>query len=117
MLFNIFIIYFRKLRDVCDFGDGPLNILSGIQLLDVDIDTDNSAIKLGAFFQFFWNDCRIKIQNASVSEIVNVDPSLIEKIWLPDVYFYDLRSFTKHELFRDVQGGIRLNRTKTNVSG
>ena len=107
------------MRKVCDIGDGPLDILSGIQLLDVDIDTENSAIRVGAFFQFFWNDCRIKINNASDidGQIVNVDPSLIEKIWLPDVYFYDLRSFTKHELFRDVQGGIRLRRTETNETG
>ena len=107
------------MKDVYDFVAGPLEIRSGIQLIDVDIDSENSAVYCSVFFQFFWIDGRISIKNADEidGKIVNVDPSLIEKIWLPDLYFYDLRSFKKHELFRDVQGGIRLKRTEANVTG
>ena len=110
---------FRKMKDVYDFDDGPLEIRSGIQLLDVDIDAKDSAIAISAFFQFLWKDSRISIKNVHEidGQTVNVDPSFIEDIWLPDLYFYDLRSFKKHELFRDVQGGIRLRRTKENETG
>ena len=110
---------FRKMKGIYDFDDGPLEIRSGIQLLDVDIDKKDSAIVIAAFFQFFWKDNRIWIENAHEidGQTVNVDPSLIEEIWLPDLYFYDLRSFKKHELFRDIQGGIRLRRTKENETG
>ena len=103
---------FRKMKDVYDFDDGQLEIRSGIQLLD-------SAIAISAFFQFLWKDSRISIKNVHEidGQTVNVDPSFIEDIWLPDLYFYDLRSFKKHELFRDVQGGIRLRRTKENETG
>ena len=107
------------MRNVYDFDDGPLEIRSGIQILDVDINTENSAISIAAFFQFFWKDSRIKILNANEIDVlsVSVDESLIESIWLPDFYFYDLRSFEKHELFRDVQGGIRLRGLKSNETG
>ena len=107
------------MRNVYNSDDGPLKIRSGIQILDADINTENSAISLAVFFQFFWKDSRIMILNANETEgqSVSVDPSLIETIWLPDFYFYDLRSFKKHELFRDVQGGLRLKGTKSNETG
>ena len=113
------ILFFRKMKHVYDFVDGPLEIRSGIQLIDVDIDSENSAVYCSVFFQFFWIDRRIRMTNVDEvdGEMVNVDPSLIEKIWLPNLYFYDLRSFKKHELFRDVQGGIRLKRKEANVTG
>ena len=99
--------------------EGPLEIRTGIQIIDVDIDSENSAVCLSVFFQFFWIDRRINITNVSEIDgrIVNVDLSLINQIWLPDFYFYDLRSFKKHELFRDNQGGIRLRKTQTNEPG
>ena len=108
------------MKDVYEnFVDGPLEIRSGIQLTDVDIDSENSVVFCSVFFQFFWIDRRIRMKNADEMDgkIVNVDPSLIEKIWLPDLYFYNLRSFKKHELFRDVQGGIRMKITEANVTG
>ena len=107
------------MRNVYDFDDGPLEIRSGIQILDVDINIENSAISMAAFFQFFWKDSRIKILNANEIDVlsVSVDENLIESIWLPDFYFYDLRFFEKHELFRDVQGGIQLRGLKSNETG
>ena len=106
------------MKEVVNFTDGPLEIRSAIQLLDVDIDAKNSAIDIAAFFHFFWKDSRIRINASEIDgETVNVDPSLIEEIWLPDFYFFDLRSFKKQELFRDVQGGIRLRRTKEKETG
>ena len=69
------------MRNVYDFDDGPLEIRSGIQILDVDINIENSAISIAAFFQFFWKDNRISIENANEidGQTVNVDPSLIEE--------------------------------------
>ena len=97
---------------------GPIKILGAIQLLDADIDSEESKVNVFVSLQFFWIDNRIvwKQENDADTDI-NVDQSLIKKIWLPDFYFYDLRSFEKHELFRDFQGGLRLYRTPKNETG
>ena len=96
--------------------EGPLEIRSGIQLLDADIDSENSNLLVFVTLRFFWTDNRIVWRHKNDTYIA-VDKSVIEKIWLPDFYFYDLRSFDKHELFRDFQGGLQLKRTETNETG
>ena len=95
--------------------EGPLEIRSGIQLLDADIESESNLLVFVSL-QFFWIDNRIVWKNEDKTE-VDVDQSVIERIWLPDFYFYNLRSFEKHELFRDFQGGLQLKRTSKNDIG
>ena len=51
------------------------------------------------------------------SNVINVDLSLLQEIWLPDFYFYELQSFEKHEIFRDIQGGLRIKKTDQKDTG
>ena len=72
-----------------------------VEILDV-LDHDFSA----EFYMYFfaaWNDSRL-INNATSGKTVNIDTEFLEKLWVPDVYIYNVKSFHNSRVLTDFAG-------------
>ena len=96
--------------------DGVLKVKTGIQLMDLSIDMDNSDLAVTVSTQFFWVDNRVIKLKRSV-RVLNLGPGILNELWIPDFYFYDLQSFHNFKLFRDIQQGLRIEEKENLDSG
>ena len=96
--------------------DEVLRVKTGIRLLDLSIDMDNSDFAVTVSTQFFWVDNRVIKLKKRVS-ILNLDPNILNELWIPDFYIYDLQSFHNFKLFRDIQQGLRIEEKENLDSG
>ena len=77
---------------------------------------DNSDFAVTVSTQFFWVDNRVIKLKKRVS-ILNLDPNILNELWIPDFYIYDLQSFHNFKLFRDIQQGLRIEEKENLDSG
>ena len=84
--------------------------------MDLSIDMDNSDFAVTVSTQFFWVDNRVIKLKKRVS-ILNLDPNILNELWIPDFYIYDLQSFHNFKLFRDIQQGLRIEEKENLDSG
>ena len=97
-------------------GEKVLKVKTGIQLMDLSIDMDNSDLAVTVSTQFFWVDNRVIKLKKGVSKL-NLDPNILNELWIPDFYIYDLQSFHTFKLFRDLQIGLRIEEKESQDSG
>ena len=97
-------------------GEKVLKVKTGIQLMDLSIDMDNSDLAVTVSTQFFWVDNRVIKLKKGVSKL-NLDPNILNELWIPDFYIYDLQSFHTFKLFRDLQIGLRIEEKENQDSG
>ena len=84
--------------------------------MDLSIDMDNSDLAVTVSTQFFWVDNRVIKLKKGVSKL-NLDPNILNELWIPDFYIYDLQSFHTFKLFRDLQIGLRIEEKENLDSG
>ena len=84
--------------------------------MDLSIDMDNSDLAVTVSTQFFWVDNRVIKLKKGVSKL-NLEPNILNELWIPDFYIYDLQSFHNFKLFRDVQQGLRIEEKENLDSG
>ena len=84
--------------------------------MDLSIDMDNSDLAVTVSTQFFWVDNRVIKLKKGVSKL-NLDPNILNELWIPDFYIYDLQSFHTFKLFRDLQIGLRIEEKENQDSG
>ena len=84
--------------------------------MDLSIDMDNSDLAVTVSTQFFWVDNRIIKLKRRVS-VLNLEPGILNELWIPDFYIYDLQSFHNFKLFRELQQGLRLKEKENLDSG
>ena len=76
-----------------------------MRLIDINnIDAVDFSISVTVAIKLAWVDNRIPRPNIS---FISVDPDMLEHIWMPDFYFYDLTEFRTLEVFQELQGGLR----------
>ena len=77
---------------------------------------DNSDLAVTVSTQFLWVDNRVIKLKKGVSKL-NLEPNILNELWIPDFYIYDLQSFHNFKLFRDVQQGLRIEEKENLDSG
>ena len=88
---------------------GPLEIGFTLLLLDIyRVDHHDFTINTNVFSTLTWIDNRILLSNIS-NDSVNVDVRFLDKLWVPDIYFYDLKELQMTEGISP-EKGLRLKR-------
>ena len=104
-----------NLMDMPETGAaGPLQVGFSLLLLDIyGVDHDDFTIDTNVFLTLTWVDDRILLANTS-NDSINVDVRFLEKLWVPDIYFYGLKEL---ELTDGIspEKGLRLRRQEGRV--
>ena len=83
-------------------------------------DTENNGLSLHIFMRFSWVDNRLEVNRKaeeSKNQIVTVNPKFMENIWVPDLFIYELQSFKRLELVKDISAGLKFIVHKNNDIG
>jgi hypothetical protein len=84
--------------------DGPFEVGYSILLVDIyGVNHEDLTVDINVFLMLSWFDNRINIVNNSESSI-SVDVRFIDKLWKPDIYFYDLKAIQFTEGISPEQG-------------
>ena len=82
----------------------PNNILVQLNKLKVIKVSDfDSTIRLSLELLLQWKDSRIIIseeENLEESKILILNKDLLDLLWIPEIYIYDLHSIKKHSLIQ-----------------
>ena len=93
----------------------PFKVSISINLLDIyKINYEDFTMDLNLYVSFSWNDNRLII-NDTFDGDVDVDVSFIKKLWVPDIYIYDLKELrTRHTI--TPEEGLRIKSKDGNVT-
>lgn len=86
----------------------------GIDIKDIpNVNDQDFTVTLNGFFLVRWTDNRLQLHNVkfggSGDELIPVDVSMIDKIWIPDIEILNLKDFTTLAVLSKLQG-LWLNR-------
>ena len=102
-------------------NDDIVEICSDFMVSDISFeDTENNGLSLHIFMRFSWVDNRLEVNRKAVeskNQIVTVNPKFMENIWVPDLFIYELQSFKRLELVKDISAGLKFIVHKNNDIG
>ena len=102
-------------------NDDIVEICSDFMVSDISFeDTENFGLSLHIFMRFSWVDNRLEVNRkaeGSQNQIVTVNPKFMENIWVPDLFIYELQSFKRLELVKDISAGLKFIIHKNNDIG
>ena len=102
-------------------NDDIVEICSDFMVSDISFeDTENFGLSLHIFMRFSWVDNRLEVNRkaeGSKNQIVTVNPKFMENIWVPDLFIYELQSFKRLELVKDISAGLKFIIHKNNDIG
>ena len=115
MLFNLIIIQLKFLGEVClthdydkllrPFNNQTMEILVDFDILQIKEVNDNDfSISFVMYFGITWEEPRI-FKNSSTPELYHsIDLEFFNSLWVPDVYFYHLKSISSGKILTDFAG-------------
>ena len=103
-------------------NDDIVEICSDFMVSDISFeDTENFGLSLHIFMRFSWVDNRLEVNRKAEEtgnhQIVTVNPKFMENIWVPDLFIYELQSFKRLELVKDISAGLKFIIHKNNDIG
>ena len=110
-------IPFNYAKSVRPHLNQPNNILVQLNKLKVIKVSDfDSTIKLSLELSLEWKDARIIIseKNLENSNLVTLDKNLLDYLWIPEIYIYDLHSIKKHN-FIQASENLILNKNNSTL--
>ncbi|XP_041357505.1 glycine receptor subunit alpha-2-like [Gigantopelta aegis] len=79
--------------------DVPTNVTLKIFLLSFDSVSETTMdYSMEVYLTMYWLDERLVFQNLSTSRWLEVDTKMMDKIWVPDVYFRNEKEASFHEV-------------------
>jgi len=80
-------------------SNSPLQVTYKLFILDIyGVEYDDYKVGMSIYLVLSWLDARIDLKDKnSSSSSTTVDASFIDKIWTPDLYFYNTRDSNHHE--------------------
>jgi len=95
-------------------GGGYTEVHVGIDIKDIpEVSDADTSITINGFFLVRWRDRRLVLENIQFGEegddLIPVDVSLIDDIWVPDVEILNLKEFSSLEILSKLEG-LWLNR-------
>ena len=102
-MFSLFIVHYR------DHGE-IMEVITDIKLLTINsIDPDDFSFSVNVAFFFAWVDNRVGVDPSVDTD--NLDLKLLEHLWTPDFYVYDLQSSRKLTVLNEDTGGLRIQKS------
>ena len=75
-----------------------------VDVLDVmDVNDKEFSVTMTMYFSVLWNEPRLET-NKSVAEGTPIDLQFLNQLWVPNIFIYDLRSFTALNVLKKLAG-------------
>ena len=86
--------------------DSPVHVDINVEILDIlSVNDKEFSITMSMYFSVMWQESRIVTQNKIEPGFwYPVSLEFLQYIWIPNVFIYDLKSFSNNQVLKRLSG-------------
>ena len=90
--------------DMFRMPEKQVQVEIGIRVVEVlEINDHDFSAEFYMYFAVSWNDARL-INYATAGQTLRIETSFMQYMWVPDIYIYNLKSFSSSRVLTDFAG-------------